>query len=294
MSGFLGAALFEHFSAKGYTVLGLTRESSSLWRISTQFHPSVVRSPIEDWGTMIVDFKPDTVICANWSGVGIETRENLEIQNKNIGLHIELATLSKKIGVRKFIAFGSQAEGAASAENLIEEVVFSGTSEYGKTKQLVFQEITEVFQNDWQFTWARVFSVYGPKDHPESLVSKLFASLSNKSISQDIVNENLYWSFLFIDDFCNAIETIANVATLSGVVNVGNSQLNTIGQARDIVLSLPPRTYNAIRGAFYPQIDKLNASSWSPSVDLEFGLAKTRFWYQNNYGLQLMEEEIGK
>ena len=293
-SGFLGAAMVQHFCETGHIVLGLSRESSSLWRVPLHLRENVVSARIEEWGQKFVEFRPEIVICASWSGVGVDARENLEIQHENIIQHAELAELSKKMGVLRFIAFGSQAESEASPDDIEEIAITSGLSAYGKTKQAVLKEITKIFQDERSYSWVRVFSVYGPKDHEKTLISKLLSSLSSESEVVAIKNEDLLWSFLYIDDFCAAIQMVITNRNLTGVINLGNPELNTIGQVRDMILELPPGTYIPRRNAFYPGLGKLHEASWHPGVDLELGLARTRNWYQANNGTKIITEKAGE
>jgi len=141
--------------------------------------------------------------------------------------------------------------------------------------------------SDCRFIWARVFSVYGPSDLSDSLLTRLFESqVSGNKLA--ILNPSKLWSFLYQDDFASAIEQILNNPTVASIVNIGNPNLHEI---REIVAMCQGSTVgdsveneaSSTNPGFFPDLTKLISIGWTPTITLEEGIESTRkaFIYRN-------------
>jgi nucleoside-diphosphate-sugar epimerase len=134
--------------------------------------------------------------------------------------------------------------------------------------------------SDCRFIWARVFSVYGPSDFSGSLLTRLFESqVSGNKLA--ILDPSKLWSFLYQDDFASAIEQILNNPTVANIVNIGNPKFHEI---REIVAICQGSTVDdsveneaiSTNLGFFPDLTKLFAIGWTPTITLEEGIERTR------------------
>lgn len=279
-SGFLGSAIFEHLCREGYEVRGLVRQSSSLWRVPHEFHTLISHASPEKWDDYIERFQPEIVVCLSWGGVVSRDRSDIVIQKTSAQSVYQLGRLCHRMGVRKFICIGSQAESQPSDRDIPEMPIGTGTTPYSISKSALLDRFSELFTDKKDFVWARVFSVYGPKDHSDTYVSQLIKS---KILNEPFHTEKreMYWSFLYVDDFCSAMEVIINSPELHGVVNLGNPQVHTLGEVSDKVMGVTNNSYNGRRSAYYPEIRKLEGAGWAPKVSLSEGLERTEEWLRS-------------
>ena len=95
-------------------------------------------------------------------------------------------------------------------------------SEYGKAK-VDFCEKAKILckQKNMEYIHTRIYSVYGPGDHPWSLVqSCLRAFCEGGSMKLGECTQN--WNFLYIDDAAAALVSLLTEAP-AGVYNIGSS-----------------------------------------------------------------------
>lgn len=85
--------------------------------------------------------------------------------------------VAKDLGCRRFLFTGSQAEYGVKSELTDEETVCEPTSPYGRRNWAVRRRRKCSAGNwDWIMGHARIFSTYGPGDHPWSLLSSCVRS----------------------------------------------------------------------------------------------------------------------
>jgi nucleoside-diphosphate-sugar epimerase len=171
---------------------------------------------------------------------------------------------------------------------ITEEISSSGTSPYGKAKSKLCSELLSIFEDSYtRFIWARVFSVYGPSDKSDSILMELYKSeLEGDELNVD--NPKTLWSFLYEDDFADAVKRILESTNVSGVVNIANPQLVEIQRIVDTWLG---SSHNSSEGyendkveeGFFPMVGKLKSIGWAPEVSLEEGIQRTRKAYREHF-----------
>ena len=105
-----------------------------------------------------------------WEGSGSANRTNPEIQARNIGYALEALGAAARLGCTRFLFSGSQAEYGIADGLMREDSPCHPVSEYGKDKLEVCRRVGErAAELGITYLHARIFSVYGPGDHPWSL-----------------------------------------------------------------------------------------------------------------------------
>jgi nucleoside-diphosphate-sugar epimerase len=287
-NGFLGSAIANTLSLSGRNVIAVIRPDASRNQLLENSKLRIIRMAPNLWPKLLADVKPTHVICTQWSGVQKSLRGDVNVQESNLTPIIELAEVTKSLSINTFIALGSQAESIESASLITEEISRSGTSPYGKAKSKLCSELSSIFEDSYtRFIWARVFSVYGPSDKSDSILMELHKS-ELEGVKLNVNNPNTLWSFLYEDDFADAVKRILESVNVSGVINIANPQLVEIQRIVDTWLgsshnSSEGNENNTVKQGFFPMVGKLMSLGWAPEVSLEEGIQRTREAYRRSF-----------
>ena len=284
-NGFLGSVITKKLHKCGFSVLAVVRPTSNKSRINDLKDLRVIEEESIKWPQLIEKYKPGAVICAQWRGVSKANRDDLEMQFSNVQPIIDLAKAAQASSVKSFICFGSQAESQKSSEYIIEEIYDTSNTAYGKVKAKLYRELEfSLTDSECRFVWARVFSVYGPSDKSDSILMQLHNS-ELQDISLNVENPNALWSFLYEDDFADAVRRILESTEISGVINIANPQLVEIQHVVDTWLGSSHNSSDRYesdraRKGFFPIVEKLKSIGWTPEVSLEQGIQWTSEAYR--------------
>lgn len=287
-TGFIGRALVHKLESSGYQVLALSRtkmESSE----NQSKRISYIHGSFADWVQAIENTKPNVFISCDWSGVGKDVRRDPG-QNENYHRIVKLAETAAEAGAETFLTFGSQAEVDPSNKKIPEDTKESAQSEYGKAKIKTRESLGEIFkETSTRFVWGRVFTIYGPGDTRETLITEgIKKCLANEEYP--VANPNKVWSFLYIEDFLNAVVLILENKSISGIINIGNPEVTQIGLAAKMIAELPNQSHEInyettnkishVEPTWIPETKTLSELSWSPRVDFKEGLLNTFHWWK--------------
>lgn len=250
-TGFIGSALCQELLAHGYEVIAIVRPESknrkrleNLVRYSDPQMIQLVECSLEQLPELQVltghKVQADLFYHLAWDGSSGKDREDFDLQYANIRHTVNGIRLAKACGCRRFIGAGSQAEYGIIHRKAEENgTVPNPFMMYGAAKLAAFQMGKLVArQENISFVWPRIYSVYGPGENGDTLISYLMDSLRKGECPQVTKGENL-WDFTYIGDCVRMLRLLGEVPEARGIYNLsaGTPRLlkDFILQLRDIV-----------------------------------------------------------
>jgi nucleoside-diphosphate-sugar epimerase len=251
----------------------------------------VVECDLGDLDTLdarIRETRPDVCFHLAWyavPGVYLDGLENLSAIQASIGL----ARLLERAGCQRFIGVGTCFEYDTRGGYLSEESPVRPESVYAASKlalQLVLEQVSAVSR--LRYAWARLFYLYGPMEHPARLVPSVIRALLNDQPAAVTLGQQVR-DFLHVQDVASALCDIASSA-LDGVVNIGSGEPVTVAEVvsklacileRAELVDWGGRPYHPREPMFIcANAQRLMATGWRPSYDLETGLADAARWWR--------------
>lgn len=209
---------------------------------------------------------------------------------------------ARKLGCKRFLFSGSQAEYGICADTMGETRECHPVSEYGKAKIAFGRNATEKVRQ-WnqagvcrmEYVHTRIFSVYGPGDHPWSLV--------NTCVDHFLQGEEMefgactqLWNFLYIEDLVKGLCALAfceravgagpdpeesGIYNLAGEVDATKPLREYVEEIREICGGkgvchygkLPPNAEG--QANLIPDIQKVKEKTgWRPEVGFKDGIRR--------------------
>ena len=205
-TGFLGYNTILHLLNLGHIVYVLVRKEQNILSDINNKSLFLVKGTLED--LEITDL-PTIDVCVHfaWGGVNREGVNNLQIQHQNLNNSINLIDFLKKHHCRILIDAGSRQEYAPTTDIITEKSPCIPVSEYGKWKLEAYQQTLLKVKDNMKYVHLRIFSIYGYGDHPWSLINTCIdKSMEGESISFGQCRH--FWSFLYIQDFVEAVSSV--------------------------------------------------------------------------------------
>jgi len=292
-TGFVGSAVTRLLVDSRFSTAILVRENSStkgilqhlikLERFVGDIHDS---AGLE---TSIRAFQPDTILHLGWSGVSANDR-NHSIQLENHLATLRLIDLAIQNQVKTFVGIGSQAEYGPKPNAISETSYCDPQTLYGAAKlasSILGDRLCQ--QSKMRFVWMRLFSCYGPGDHPSFMIPSVISALLS-SRRPSLTQATQKWDYLFVEDAAQAVVHAASNPRVHGIYNLGAGKavelrqvIETIRDSIDSKLDLGfgeiPYGPNAL---MHLEADtaKLQATGWYPKTSLHYGIPKTIEWFR--------------
>lgn len=304
-AGFIGSHTAELLKKEGYKVLGVDNFStyydvglkqlnaSSLKKSGISLKKMDLRY-VEEYNELPKDF--DFIIhFAAQPGISAVSTYQEYLQNNIEATYqlLEFAHQNKKL---KHFFYISTSSVYGLEATLSENAVPKPASYYGVTKlaaeQLVLAETRSKHLNASSL---RLYSVYGPRERPEKLYTKLIdCAFHNKEFPLFTGSEKHLRSFTFIGDILKGISAALNKHhELNGeIINLGTEAEYTTQEGIDLVEKLLGKN---IEVALQPRrkgdqwhtkanIDKAKKLlNYQPTTTLEEGLKLQINWYKENF-----------
>lgn len=290
-TGAVGRALIGALGASCTEVLVLARPGSARNAcLPRAAHVRVVEvdlTALSDVNTTAMPSAPfDVFFHLGWMGTYGAARADEALQARNVQAALGAAALAKRLGCRHFVGVGSQAEygNVPLGVPITEALEPAPVTAYGCAKLEAMQQTRAACAaRGIRHVWARLFSVYGEGDRPDSFIMQLLTALQKGTPFAMTAGEQ-QWDYLHAADAARALLLLAEYGRDGAVYNVaaGNSRpLRAFAEcARDL---LSPQTPLAVGALPYPAGQAMNLAAdisalardtgFVPEVDFAHGVA---------------------
>lgn len=228
----------------------------------------------------------------SWFGVYGDFRNSSRQITVNIPLIISSLKFANEIKAKHWIGIGSQAEYGNLNKKISEEDVCKPTTLYGKSK-LICSQISDALCRDFgmEYTWLRLFSVFGPDDNNDWLIPYLIKYMSEEKEINTTKGEQS-WDYLYIDDIVDVLTKLIHSKGL-GIVNLGSGKSVQVKFIIEKIKELTNSGSKINLGAIpyrndqvmHMQADIKKLSElldWKPKTGIEEGLLKTIKYFTGN------------
>lgn len=229
--------------------------------------------------------KADYWLHLGWDGSGSENRKLSDVQSMNAVYALDALEAAAAFHCKRFLFCGSQAEYGVRNTKMCETDELHPLSEYGKAKARV-GKLASARAKELGITYihTRVFSVYGPGDHPWSLVASAIRTFQEGGVMELGACTQL-WNYLYITDAIRALILLLTGNAPAGVYNVAGEDtrplreyIETIhvlcgGQGKCQYGKRPPNAEGVT--SLNPDITKLKeATGFHQEISFEEGIKK--------------------
>lgn len=227
----------------------------------------------------------DIFLHFGWDGIGSAGRNDPQVQKQNLAHSIQAVKTAQALGCGRFLFSGSQAEYGIHRDVMTENCSCSPVSEYGKAKlEFGRQAMAGLEGSGMDFIHTRIFSVYGPGDHPWSLVNTALSTFLSGG-HMELGECTQKWNFLYIEDMAEAVISLALglAPNQSGVYNIAGNDTRVLREFVEEMYDLcgkrgsfsygvrPPNAEGP--ASLIPDIKKIEeATGWKPAVTFADGI----------------------
>lgn len=279
-TGFLGFWLLKELVKNNiFVYLIVRKDSKRRERLNGISGIEIIELDMEDIYTLPKFISSaDVFYHLAWEG----ERNDFNSQLKNVTHAVNAMHAAHKIGIKKFIMTGSQAEYGICSQEVDENSQVNPNTAYGACKVACYN-ILKVLSEQLvlPLIWVRVFSVYGEGDNPNTLISYLFRCFKEKETPKLTRGDQL-WDFLYAEDAAVALYLLGEKSNC-GLYNLAFGESRPLKEyiieTRDLV---SPDSRLDFGSVILPNIVDLKANvdkikrdiNWKPIVDFRDGILK--------------------
>lgn len=304
-AGFIASHTAERLQAMGYEVVGLDNFSDYYDVSLKQLNTSTLNSKgiqiekidlrfTEQFQSLPTDFNYIFHFAAQ-PGISASSHFEDYLENNVIGTKklIDFALKNKKLAL--FVNIGTSSIYGIHA-TFDETIPPTPVSHYGVTKLAAEQLVLESSRlAQFKACSLRLYSVYGPRERPEKLYTKLIANtLQNISFPLYKGSENHLRSFTYVQDIVDGVVSVIGKEDIvnNEIINLGTEEENTTQHGIEIVEQIlnkkikielvEARVGDQMRTKAV--IDKAKKLlNYNPKTSLYEGLKAQVEWYKDNF-----------
>lgn len=297
-TSFVGHELVKQLLEGGEKVYAVVRPGSpNLTVLQDCGGAEIIPLDLKDLNLLPLKVKEaDVFFHLGWDGSGAQMRSQADIQQENIGHALRAVHAAHSLGCRRFVFTGSQAEYGPQSQVLREDIPCMPVTEYGKAKLSTGIKTREAAESlGMEYVHGRIFSVYGPEDHPWTLISECIRRFA-KEEEVALSSCGQMWNYLFVKDAARAIIALSavNRQDANPIYNIAGTDTRVL---KDFVEEL--HALMGCRGkpcygsrpaglekpySMVPDVKKLmDATGWAPQVSFQEGILKT---LERNLGIR--------
>ena len=291
-NGMIGSALVRELLANGSRVLALVREGENNC-VNLPQHPLLcVRTcglgSLAAFQPSTDDVPFDVMYHFAWNGTFGSSRDDAYLQNDNLRYTLDAISLAARLGCRRFVGAGSQAEYGITppGQKLSPATPTAPDTGYGIAKLAAgCLGGLHAASLGIHFNWVRILSVYGPAEKPHCLTMSTILSLLRGQSVHFTKGEQL-WDFLYCEDAARAFRLIGEKGVPGQIYVLGSGQTISLADAiTTLCNAINPAARIGLGDLPYPQgqrmylcadISKLTEDTgFTPQVSYPKGILQT-------------------
>ncbi len=227
-TGAIGSAMCDILANYGCEVFAIIRiGSSNKKNIKEHNNIHIIECDLSDLMSLkaLLPYNEfDAFYHLAWAGTIGAERNSPEIQMNNIKYTLDAVKIAKELNCKVFIGAGSQAEYGHFFKAADSQTVTKPFTFYGAAK-LSSGQMSRVYANTLgiKHIWTRIFSVYGPNDDPNTLISYIISELLRGN-SPDLTPCEQIWDYLYSYDAAQALILLAQKGQNNKTYCIGSSE----------------------------------------------------------------------
>lgn len=303
-TSFVGAAAIQELLENGHEVYAVVRPSSR--KLETLTGQGAGKNALREGRLYIVENdlsapelltekiqgSCDAFCHFGWGGSGSGARTGEQLQEENLRASLDTVRAAKALGCRRFLFSGSQAEYGMHQTRMTEETECAPRSAYGEAKLRMRRQGEALCKElGMRYIHLRIFSAYGPGDHPWTLVeSCLDAFTGNAALSLGACTQK--WNFIYITDLAKAVRALLETPE-TAFEEIGNPVFNVAGDDTRPLKEFVEEIHRLCKGGgsclygdrkenaegavnLIPDIGKIcRVTGWKPETAFGEGIKKT-------------------
>lgn len=224
-TGCVGSAIVRRAVAQGIQVTCIVHQGSKrIGNLPQSDFVSIVECDLSDYGSLHLDGMYDAFIHMSWEKTFGASRDDAEVQMRNIQYTLDACQLAKRCGCQVFVGAGSQAEYGVQSVDLTPELPVMPESGYGIAKYAAGKLSAMLCKSiGIRHNWVRILSVYGPNDGENTLISYIIRELK-EGRSPELTKCEQIWDYLYADDAADAILAIVEKGIDGKVYPLGSGR----------------------------------------------------------------------
>ena len=209
-TGCVGSAIVRRALAKGMDVTCIVHQGSKrLSNLPKDERISIVECNLSDYASLNLGGEYDAFIHMSWEKTFGASRDDAEVQARNIQYTLDAVQLAHRCGCSVFVGAGSQAEYGVQSVDLTPDLPVKPESGYGIAKYAAGKLSAMLCKNfGMRQCWVRILSVYGPNDGENTLISYVIRELK-AGRSPELTKCEQIWDYIYADDAADAILAVA-------------------------------------------------------------------------------------
>ena len=279
-AGFTGCNLVERLLAAGYFVYCVVRENSAHnKRLENLANVQLVYADLAEYKNLYQQIQEPCEVFFHlaWQG----GRYDFAAQYQNVEDTLGALEAAKKIGCKRFVCTGSQAEYGPHQDLITEETCPHPIDAYGSAK-LAACILTRQRAMDLgiEWIWGRIFSLYGKYEAETRMLPALVKSLRENKDFQMATDGRQNWDYLYVSDGAEALIALMEKGKTGEIYNIahGNYRMmrEFVGLVEKFVGNTACVVYDETNISLYslqPSSEKLKRDTgWLPQVEFCSGL----------------------
>ena len=232
----IGVALINECIKSNIKVTALVRKNSkNLNRIPDNDLINIIECNLDELCNLNLNETYDIFYHFGWEYTYHEKRNDFNAQMINIKYSLDAVDLAKRIGCKKFIGAGSQAEYGPKSKKISPTTKCNPVIAYGKIKNKASKLTLEKCEEYGIIhIWVRIFSVYGIYENKNTMISQTIKKLLNGDIPYFTPSEQ-EWDYLFSKDAGRAFYLIGLYSEKNAIYCLGSGKTKKLKEYIQII-----------------------------------------------------------